>query len=250
MASATWDLDLGLRLRIPTADCEWRSTAAATAIQGATAPSLIEIIDRNPQSQSWVHIPNQKEKPPWQRHGGFSAPSRSRTYNLQIKSLLLCQLSYGCGNYRKTTERQQKNNRETTDNATATTSRSAPGGSRTPDPQLRRLLLYPPELLALSPCTSPHPARFSNTSLLQQQATRAGNRGGRIRTGDLLLPKQARYRATLRPAEETKNIRTTPEDQLPSSTFRNSASTARARWLTRAFSSRVTIPNVAPSSSL
>ena len=115
MASATWDLDLGLRLRIPTADCEWRSTAAATAIQGATAPSLIEIIDRNPQSQSWVHIPNQKEKPPWQRHGGFSAPSRSRTYNLQIKSLLLCQLSYGCGNYRKTTERQQKNNRKTTE---------------------------------------------------------------------------------------------------------------------------------------
>ena len=27
-------------------------------------------------------------------------------------------------------------------------------------------------------------------------------RGGRIRTGDLLLPKQARYRATLRPAKE------------------------------------------------
>ena len=26
------------------------------------------------------------------------------------------------------------------------------------------------------------------------------SRGGRIRTGDLLLPKQARYRATLRPA--------------------------------------------------
>src|SRR5256714_4618380 len=27
--------------------------------------------------------------------------------------------------------------------------RGAPGGTRTPDPQLRRLLLYPPELLAL-----------------------------------------------------------------------------------------------------
>ena len=26
-----------------------------------------------------------------------------------------------------------------------------------------------------------------------------GNRGGRIRTGDLLLPKQARYRAAPRP---------------------------------------------------
>ena len=28
------------------------------------------------------------------------------------------------------------------------------------------------------------------------------DRGGRIRTGDLLLPKQARYRATLRPADQ------------------------------------------------
>ena len=58
------------------------------------------------------------------------------------------------------------------------------GGNRTPDPQLRRLLLYPTELLALHP------------PLLRTGAT---DRGGRIRTGDLLLPKQARYRATLRP---------------------------------------------------
>ena len=31
------------------------------------------------------------------------------------------------------------------------------------------------------------------------------NRGARIRTGDLLLPKQARYRATLRPAIGTSS---------------------------------------------
>ena len=31
---------------------------------------------------------------------------------------------------------------------------------------------------------------------------RRPSRGGRIRTGDLLLPKQARYRATLRPAHQ------------------------------------------------
>ena len=30
------------------------------------------------------------------------------------------------------------------------------------------------------------------------------NRGGRIRTGDLLLPKQARYRATLRPEKKAR----------------------------------------------
>src|SRR3972149_7305092 len=117
----------------------------------------------------------------------------------------------------RTTEKQQRNNRETTERQqrdnrrSATTSRSAPGGSRTPDPQLRRLLLYPPELLAL------HRIRLASPPLTLR---RAHHRGGRIRTGDLLLPKQARYRATLRPAEESKNIRTTPQDQLPSSTFR------------------------------
>ena len=57
---------------------------------------------------------------------------------------------------------------------------SEAGGIRTPGPELRRLLLYPPELLPqrdlLSVC-----------------------RGERIRTSDILLPKQARYQAALRP---------------------------------------------------
>ena len=56
------------------------------------------------------------------------ARGRNRTYNLAIKSRLLCQLSYACGVSRRCA--------------------GAPGGNRTPDPQLRRLLLYPTELLA------------------------------------------------------------------------------------------------------
>src|SRR3989304_2180150 len=137
---------------------------------------------------------------------------------------------------RETTERQQRNNRKTTE-------------PRLPLLEARQEGVEPPTH-SLEGCCSIHLSywRFTASCSLLQHLTpaRAGNRGGRIRTGDLLLPKQARYRATLRPAEETKNIRTTPEDQLPSSTFRNSASTARPRWLTRAFSSRVTIPNGAP----
>ena len=58
-----------------------------------------------------------------------------------------------------------------------------PGGTRTPDPQLRRLVLYPVELRA---------ARSALTGL------RAG-RGGGIRTRDLLVPNQLRYQAALRP---------------------------------------------------
>jgi hypothetical protein len=55
----------------------------------------------------------------------------------------------------------------------------APGWTRTSDLRLRRPLLYPAELLA--------PVLF----LL--------SRGARIRTEDLLLPKQARYRAAPHP---------------------------------------------------
>src|SRR5260370_36157885 len=58
----------------------------------------------------------------------------------------------------------------------------APGGTRTPDQRLRRPLLYPPELLA--PVVS-----F------------ARSRGERIRTSDLLRPRQARYQAALRPVK-------------------------------------------------
>ena len=72
--------------------------------------SSFEVLNRDPDSRSSI-----KKSRRGSRHDGFSAPSRSRTYNLQIKSLLLCQLSYGCGYNRKTTERKQKDNRETTE---------------------------------------------------------------------------------------------------------------------------------------
>ena len=52
-----------------------------------------------------------------------------------------------------------------------------PGGNRTPDPQLRRLLLYPTELRAVV----------------------QDGRGDMIRTCDPLLPKQMRYQTALRP---------------------------------------------------
>ncbi|SJM93352.1 hypothetical protein CRENPOLYSF2_3260005 [Crenothrix polyspora] len=49
------------------------------------------------------------------------------------------------------------------------------GRTRTCDPQLRRLVLYPVELQAQN------------------------GRGGGIRTPDILLPKQARYQTALHP---------------------------------------------------
>src|SRR5688572_26093185 len=57
-----------------------------------------------------------------------------------------------------------------------------PGRTRTCDPQLRRLVLYPVELRAVA-------------------RAKAGGRGERIRTFDILLPKQARYRTALHPDE-------------------------------------------------
>ncbi len=55
-----------------------------------------------------------------------------------------------------------------------------PDRNRTCNPQLRRLVLYPVELRALLKPGKP-------------------GRGGEIRTPDILLPKQARYQATLHP---------------------------------------------------
>jgi EAL domain-containing protein (putative c-di-GMP-specific phosphodiesterase class I) len=56
-----------------------------------------------------------------------------------------------------------------------------PGGDRTPDPQLRRLLLYPTELRA------------------EIERNLNDGRGERIRTFDPLVPNQMRYQAALRP---------------------------------------------------
>jgi hypothetical protein len=53
------------------------------------------------------------------------------------------------------------------------------GGDRTPDPQLRRLMLYPTEL--------------------RTETGEFDGRGERIRTFDPLVPNQMRYQAALRP---------------------------------------------------
>jgi hypothetical protein len=60
--------------------------------------------------------------------------------------------------------------------------KSLPGRTRTCDPQLRRLLLYPPELRGDDGVNG-----------------RARGRGERIRTSDPLLPKQVRYQTALHP---------------------------------------------------
>ena len=78
-----------------------------------------------------------------------------------------------------------------------------PGGIRTPDPRLRRPLLYPTELLnhinleramGIEPTTSAWKAE-----VLPLNYTRANGRSGRIRTCDTLLPRQVRYQTALHP---------------------------------------------------
>jgi hypothetical protein len=105
-----------------------------------------------------------------------NALGRSRTFNLQIKSLLLCQLSYECKIVRQSLRGFRM---AEAPNATRslslpfgvsprqTSTGGAPGGTRTPDPQLRRLSLYPPELLAQRPDR-------------RSQMPSATNRGARI----------------------------------------------------------------------
>src|SRR5574338_367593 len=86
----------------------------------------------------------------------------------------------------------------------------APGGSRTPDPRLRRPLLYPAELRARIPKPSsvgpPLPSGVPAITVMSK------SRGGRIRTGDLLRPRQARYQAALRPG--TPRRRRAPPNRL------------------------------------
>ena len=57
------------------------------------------------------------------------------------------------------------------------------------------------------PCTSPSrlvrlTSVTAGTRLLRKSADCGGGRGGRIRTGGLLLPKQVRYQAALRPVTD------------------------------------------------
>ena len=64
-----------------------------------------------------------------------------------------------------------------------------PDRNRTCNPQLRRLVLYPVELRAQL-----------------RRLSRHTGRGGEIRTPDILLPKQARYQATLHPDWRAETI--------------------------------------------
>ena len=72
-----------------------------------------------------------------------------------------------------------------------------PDRDRTCNPQLRRLVLYPIELRADS---------RGHWSVLTTRSRHVHGRGGGIRTPDILLPKQARYRAALHP----EGMRTIP----------------------------------------
>ena len=76
-----------------------------------------------------------------------------------------------------------------------------PDWTRTSDPQLRRLMLYPTELRA-----DPNPADIKTTS--RRTASFCTGRGERIRTSDPLRPRQVRYQAALRPegADDTGRV--------------------------------------------
>ncbi len=183
------------------------------------------------------------------------APSRSRTYNLQIKSLLLCQLSYGCLSSSPTlhqtstnpppTPHQPSTNPSPTPPALLQPSPSpgAPGGNRTPDPQLRRLLLYPPELLAL--LQEVHSA--TPRCITPRRSSQSGRPDSNRRPP---APKAGAIPGYATPREESKNIQRAPQNQLPRRIFFNKAATARPRWLTRPFSAVLTSPNDADKSSL
>ena len=80
-----------------------------------------------------------------------------------------------------------------------------PGGIRTPDPRLRRPLLYPTELLnhleramGIEPTTSAWKAEVLPLNYTRNIKFSSG-RSGRIRTCDPLFPRQVLYQAEPRP---------------------------------------------------
>jgi hypothetical protein len=96
---------------------------------------------------------------------------------------------------------------------------------------------------------------------IAEQAETAGrkllNRGAGIRTRDLLLPKQARYRTAPHPVVERRWKLTTTTEKREVKRYleffwsvRASALSALPLWLTASFSSSVASPKVFPISSL
>jgi hypothetical protein len=103
-----------------------------------------------------------------------------------------------------------------------------PGGIRTPDLEIRSLPLYPAELrahVARCPPAREHThylrhrivvngagdrsrtgnIQLGRLTLYQLSYARFGGRAGRIRTGDILLPKQVRYLAAPRPEPDASD---------------------------------------------
>ncbi len=76
-------------------------------------------------------------------------------------------------------------------------------------------------------------------------AEKRDGRAGEIRTRGLLVPNQALYRAKPPPDVAALVIQTDRRSSAPEASI---ALTARARWLYRAFSSRLISPNVRPAS--
>ena len=95
----------------------------------------------------------------------------------------------------------------------------APGRTRTCSRRLRRPMLYPVELQALDPVHR-RSSQPSVVAVLPHLSTRIilaaqTGRGGRIRTCDLLLPKQLRYQAALHPGKPRSIAETARPRQLP-----------------------------------
>ena len=126
---------------------------------------------------------------------------------------------------------------------------SAPGGNRTPDPQLRRLLLYPTELLALqsrqagvpqaSSCQVGAPGFEPGTSCSQSRRdTRlryAPHENPTIASRSATVNRQPqRVLASPSPARVHPPDHRTPRRRNAS----NNATNARPRWLTCSFCSR------------
>ena len=109
-------------------------------------------------------------------------------------------------------------------------SAGTPGGIRTPDLEIRSLPLYPTELRAHIPTMPPgrevtHYLRhrfvvngagdgsrtrniqLGRLTLYPLSYARGFGRAGRIRTGDILLPKQARYQTAPRPEPAVSGLR-------------------------------------------
>src|SRR5437773_7854794 len=81
--------------------------------------------------------------------------------------------------------------------------------------------------------------QMSGQELLQElwKPNAKFNRGGRIRTGDLLVPNQTRYRTALRPAVVPQQLNTSPGKLcMVLCTVYACRSRSSAGWLTTAYS--------------